>query len=72
MTTVDASVQAPSGEDGFVAGASEFIGGPLGRHAVRPGNRWAMVSAVVIALTCFMLFFSMLATLAFRRYRATM
>jgi uncharacterized membrane protein len=54
VTTVDASVQAPSGEDGFVAGASEFIGGPLGRHAVRPGNRWAMVSAVVIALTCFM------------------
>ena len=53
MTTVDTSVQAPSGEDGFVAGASEFIGGPLGNHAVRPRNRWAMVSAIVIALTCF-------------------
>ncbi len=54
VTTVDAPLQAPSVEDGFVAGASESIGGPLGRHATRPRNRWALVSAIVVALTCFM------------------
>jgi uncharacterized membrane protein len=45
----------PTESDGFVRGLSEAIGGPLGSHAVRPGNRsgkfWT-AARIVLALTC--------------------
>jgi uncharacterized membrane protein len=45
----------PADSDGFVRGLSEAIGGPLGEHAVRPGNRpgrfWT-AARIVLAMTC--------------------
>jgi uncharacterized membrane protein len=45
----------PADSDGFVRGLSEAIGGPLGSHAVRPGQRpgrfWS-AARIVLALTC--------------------
>jgi uncharacterized membrane protein len=45
----------PTESDGFVRGLSEAIGGPLGSHAVRPGDRtgkfWT-AARIVLALTC--------------------
>ncbi|MBG0560601.1 glycosyltransferase family 87 protein [Actinoplanes aureus] len=47
--------------DGFVRGLSQFIGGPLGSHAVppetRPGRFWT-APRIVLALTCLVLAFS--------------
>ncbi|MEU4425118.1 glycosyltransferase 87 family protein [Actinoplanes sp. NPDC024001] len=44
--------------DGFVRGLSQFIGGPLGSHAVppekRPGRFWT-VPRIVLAMTCLVL-----------------
>jgi uncharacterized membrane protein len=48
---VDAPIDAPSRADAFVRGVSQAIGGPLGRHATRPRNRFWSVARVVIALT---------------------
>jgi uncharacterized membrane protein len=46
---------APATVDGFVRGLSEAIGGPLGRHAVRPDARrerfWS-ATRIILALTC--------------------
>jgi uncharacterized membrane protein len=45
----------PAESDGFVRGLSEAIGGPLGDHAVRPGdrpNRFWTAARIVLALTC--------------------
>src|SRR5215467_10741619 len=44
-------IEAPSQHDGFVRGMSESIGGPLGRHAARPRDRFWVVLRVVVALT---------------------
>jgi uncharacterized membrane protein len=53
-------VSEPS-SDGFVRGLSQFIGGPLGSHAVkpdsRPGRFWT-APRIVLALTCLVLAFS--------------
>jgi uncharacterized membrane protein len=46
---------APSQEDPVVAGASEWIGGPFGRHAVGPAWPWltpVRVALVVAAVVC--------------------
>ncbi|MEU8816361.1 glycosyltransferase 87 family protein [Actinoplanes sp. NPDC048796] len=52
---------APATSDGFVRGLSQAIGGPLGSHAVRPGNRpgrfWT-ATRIILALTCLTLAFS--------------
>jgi uncharacterized membrane protein len=48
-------VDAPSRTDAVVRGASTVIGGPLGDHATRPRNRFAIAASVVIALTSFVL-----------------
>lgn len=45
-------VESPGQTDGFVRGASEAIGGPLGQHATRPSHRFWVVVRVVIAITC--------------------
>jgi uncharacterized membrane protein len=47
----------PAHSDGFVRGLSEFVGGPLGDHAVRPaqspyGARFWTAARVVLALVC--------------------
>ncbi|HEY7272083.1 MAG TPA: glycosyltransferase 87 family protein [Actinoplanes sp.] len=45
----------PARSDGFVRGLSEAIGGPLGRHAVRPSarpGRFWTASRIILALTC--------------------
>lgn len=52
MTIVGpAPIEAPSQHDAFVRGASETMGGPLGRHATRPRNRFWVVMRIVVALT---------------------
>jgi uncharacterized membrane protein len=54
-------VDEPARSDGFVRGLAEAIGGPLGRHAVRPprsaggGSRFWTPVRVVLAVTCLML-----------------
>ncbi|HEU0238302.1 MAG TPA: glycosyltransferase 87 family protein [Micromonosporaceae bacterium] len=49
---VDAPIDAPSRSDNFVRGLSQAIGGPLGRHAVRPPSRFWTVARLIVALTC--------------------
>jgi uncharacterized membrane protein len=44
-------IEAPSQHDGFVRGISEPIGGPLGRHATQPRDRFWVVVRLVVALT---------------------
>lgn len=44
-------IEAPSQHDAFVRGASETIGGPLGRYATRPHGRFWVVLRIVVALT---------------------
>src|SRR5262245_57081379 len=48
-------IEAPSQNDAFVRGVSESIGGPLGRHATRPRDRFWVVMRLVVALTAFTL-----------------
>jgi uncharacterized membrane protein len=49
-----ADVDTPSRNDAVIRGASEAIGGPVGRHAVARRRFWT-VARVIVALTCFTL-----------------
>lgn len=50
-----AGVDAPSASDSFVRAVSSVLGGPLGRHAVRPRAPWALLVAVTIATLTWLL-----------------
>ncbi|MEV0454853.1 glycosyltransferase family 87 protein [Catellatospora methionotrophica] len=56
MSDVREHVVSPAGEDGFVRGLSEAIGGPRGEHAVPEtpsrGGRFWTAARIVLALTC--------------------
>src|SRR5919107_873549 len=47
--------EVPASSDGFVRGLSQAIGGPLGEHAVRPGDKpgkfWT-ATRIILALCC--------------------
>ncbi|MBB5870987.1 putative membrane protein [Allocatelliglobosispora scoriae] len=54
LVETSGGIDAPSRSDGFVAGLSQAVGGPMGDHAVpgRWSSRFWIAARIIIALTC--------------------
>lgn len=54
LVEASGGIDAPSRSDGFIAGLSQAIGGPVGDHAVpgRWSSRFWTAARIIVALTC--------------------